>query len=421
MGQRGFFAELQRQAKLRERELTRENRELERRRAARIREAERLAKTEARAHKELARANGAERKQREKELHEAHIASMQAEVERRNSDLASQAESLESLLAATLEVDDYVDLEQLRGTVSHPPFEHTHLEPPVPSPPPIPKPDEPVFVPPAPPEGWWATLFGKKKHAAAVTAAQAKHAEATADWKVKIEHWLNLVAAAKAEHARAEQERRTKLKTAREQYAAECAAREAKQENQNQALDTFIANLGYGDAAAIHEYIGIVLSNSIYPDHFQVEHEFKFDPGTAELKLDVTVPGPDTLTTTKAYKYKKSTDEITETQLSNKACKDRYASAVHQIAIRTIHEIFEADRRGLIKTISLEVGTKTTNPATGLPTTVLFVAVGAEREAFLEFDLAAIIPSATLSHLGASVSKNPHDLVPAIAEGVRRA
>jgi restriction system protein len=39
------------------------------------------------------------------------------------------------------------------------------------------------------------------------------------------------------------------------------------------------------------------------------------------------------------------------------------------------------------------------------------VAVGVERAAFMSFDLANIVPLATLQHLGASVSKNPFDLV----------
>jgi restriction system protein len=421
MGRRGFFAELQRQARLRQRELARETRELDRQRATYKREAERLAIAEARARKELARASEWDRKRREKEFHDAHAASMQAEVERLNSDLAVQADELESLLAATLGVDDYVDLEQLRRTVSHPPFEHAHLQVPVLPPKAIAKPEEPVFVAPPPPSSWWGKLFGRKKHAAEVADAQAKHLQAVAGWTAKMESWSNMVAAAEAEHARAEKERLARLQAARERYATECAAREAEQEKKNQALDALIANLGYGEAAAVQEYVGIVLSNSVYPDHFPVEHEFEFDPRTAELKLEVTVPGPDKLSTTKAYKYTKSSDEITETKLANKACKDRYASAVHQVAIRTIHEVFEADRRGLIKTISLEVGTRTSSPATGLATRLLFVAVAVERKAFVEFDLAAVVPSATLAHLGASVSKNPYDLLPASATGVRRA
>jgi restriction system protein len=90
------------------------------------------------------------------------------------------------------------------------------------------------------------------------------------------------------------------------------------------------------------------------------------------------------------------------------------------VALRSIHEVFEADRRGLIKTISLTVGTETIDPATGRHTYVPFVVVGAEREAFLTFDLSAVVPESTLSHLGAAVSKNPYALAPADTTGVRR-
>ncbi len=85
-----------------------------------------------------------------------------------------------------------------------------------------------------------------------------------------------------------------------------------------------------------------------------------------------------------------------------------------------MHEIFEADRRGLIKTISLEVGTNTIDPATGRRGYILFVAVGSERKSFLELDLSNVVPTATLAHLGASVSKNPFGLVATEASGVRR-
>ena len=131
------------------------------------------------------------------------------------------------------------------------------------------------------------------------------------------------------------------------------------------------------------------------------------------------MPGPDKVAATSAYKYAKSSDEITATSLSQKACKERYAGAVHQVSLRSIHEVFEADRRGLIKMISLEVGTETVDPATGLEGYVVFVAVGAERDSFLELDLSNVVPAATLSHLGAAVSKNPFNLVAANASGIR--
>ena len=80
------------------------------------------------------------------------------------------------------------------------------------------------------------------------------------------------------------------------------------------------------------------------------------------------------------------------------------------MAVRSLHEIFEADRTGWIRTITLEVGTETSNPATGLNERIVFVGVAAEREAFSAFDLQNVVPAATLQHLGAAISKNPLEL-----------
>ena len=136
--------------------------------------------------------------------------------------------------------------------------------------------------------------------------------------------------------------------------------------------------------------------------------------------MRVLISGPGSIPETKAYKYTKATDEITSTDLPQKQCRDRYAGAIHQVALRSFHEVFESDRRGLIKTVSLEVGTKTIDPATGLATYVPFVIAGAERTAFMKFDLSAVVPRLTLDHLGAAVSKNPYELVPTERSGVRR-
>ena len=225
--------------------------------------------------------------------------------------------------------------------------------------------------------------------------------------------------AAASQHAEREAERVAALEAERARYAAECSAREAAAAEHNQALETLKANLGYGAADAVEEYVSLVFANSAYPADFPVEHDFEFDPATAELRLRVLVPGPDKVPATSAYKYAKSSDEITSTSLSQKASKDRYSGAVHQVALRSMHEVFEADRQGHVKTISLEVGTETIDPATGREVYVLFVAVGSERDSFLGLDLANVVPAATLSHLGAAVSKYPFGLISADASGIR--
>lgn len=416
MARRGFFAELQHQARVAQREAERRQKAAARAHAAAVRQAEQAQKAEERAMQQLARARQAERKRLEKGATAAHVAAREAEVERLNSELAEIYDEIDNLLAATLEVDDYVDLEKLRQRAKHPPFDRADLETPIPPPDPIPDPPQPKLTPPEPPKGLFVS---KKKLAIAVQKAEADHAVAHSAWRKRIEWNQAKRKEAEAEHEEAERQRIAALERERARYRTECAAREAEVARQNTQIDTLITNLGYGTVDAVQEYVSIVLANSVYPEHFPVDHDFAFEPSTAELMMRVLVPPPSKLPDIKAYKYTKSNDKITHTTLSQKACKDRYANAVHQVALRSLHEVFEADRRGLIKTISLEVGTETTDPATGKPAYIPFVAVAAERNTFMEFDLSAVVPAATLDHLGASVSKNPLGLVAADSTGIR--
>jgi len=418
MARRGFFAELQHQAEVAARERAKAARKAEQEQNAAIRRAEQARRANERVAAQRVRADAAEQKRLEKEAREAQIAAMEAEVERRNSELSEMYAAIDSLLAATLDVDDYMDLTTLHTVAEHPPFDRADLEVPVPLPSPIVDPSEPVFSPPPPPKGLQG-LFGKKNHEKALAEATAAHEKRVAEWQTRLAQNELARKAAASQHADKEAERGAALEVEHARYAAEYSAREAAAAAHNEAIDTLSANLGYGAVDAVEEYVSLVFSKSAYPVDFPVEHDFDFDSATAELRLRVLVPGPDKVSTTSAYKFTKSSDEITATSLSQKACKDRYSGAVHQVALRSIHEVFEADRRGLIKTISLEVGTEAIDPATGREGYTLFVAAGAERGSFLELDLANVVPAATLSHLGAAVSKNPFNLVAADASGIR--
>lgn len=333
--------------------------------------------------------------------------------------LAEIYDEIDSLLAATLEVDDYVDLATLRIAAEHPPFDRPDLEAPIPAPAPIPEPLEPTMAIPDPPRGL-AGLFRKKRHAEAVAKSHEAHKQALAAWRTNVEQVQVQRQAALEAHRQAEAKRVASLDSERIRYAKECTAREAEAAERTRHIDELIANLGYGTLDAVQEYVSIVLSNSVYPGHFAVTHEFEFDPSSAELQLCVLVPEPDTIPTIKAYKYNKSTDEIVETPLSQKLCRDRYASAICQVALRSLHEVFESDRRGIIKTISLKVGTEAIDPGTGTQAYVPFVVAAAERDSFLKFNLAAVVPALTLDRLGAAVSKNPYGLIGVATTGVRR-
>lgn len=411
---RGFFAELQHQAKVAEQRQQAANRQ----HAQAVKRAQVAHRAAERAQLAAERASEQDRKRLEREAAQAYAAARVAEAEDLTNDLVSKLAELDALLVATLAVDDFVDLESLRAVAKHPAFGHAHLQTPIPVPAPIPHPPLPVKREPEAVKG----LIGRKqKQATAMAAAEAQYAADYWAWKAVSDELPAKRAAALASHAESERIREQQLAAAVSQYERECAAREEQVREQNESLDQLIAGLGYGTVDAVQEYVSIVLANSVYPEWLTVAHTASFDPTEAELQMRVVVAGPDVVPTAKHYKYVKATDEIAAVAATQKETKDRYAALVHNVALRSLHEVFEADRRSLIRSISLELGTETISPATGQPIYVPFVAVASSRDEFEKLDLSAVIPPATLEHLGAAVSKNPYGLVPITANGVRRA
>ncbi|WP_258060283.1 MULTISPECIES: hypothetical protein [unclassified Arthrobacter] len=407
------MAEIQHQNRLAEQR----QRAAAREQAAATRRSEQAIKAAQRAQAAATRASDADRKRLEKEAAAAHVAAQQAQVDELNARLAANYDRVDTLLEATLDVDDYVDLKDLRRTVVHPPFDRQDLRDPIPEPPVLPDPEPPAFQEPPAPSG----IFGRKrKRAEAEEKAKAAFEQERSAWEYEMKQLPVKRRQQTEEHAQQELIRQQTLKTEIERYKRECEAREKDVAEHNASIDQFTTDLSYGVVDAVQEYIGIVLANSVYPEGFVVEHESSFDPDTAELSLRVLIPGPDTIPTVKAYRYVKASDEISHVALSQKDAKNRYLGIIHQVTLRTLHEVFEADRRGLVQSIALEIGTETVNPATGRETYIPMAAVGAFRESFLELDLSAVVPAATLEHLGATVSKNPLGLVPIDGSGVRR-
>jgi restriction system protein len=411
---RGFFAELQYQSQQAEKRRRQQEAAAQRARAAAQRDAERALRAFRSAQTVAARASTAERKAAEKEMARLHLEARVAEVGELNANLAAQYADIDGLLAATLEVDDYVDLAALRvTTVNHPPFEPGVLAIEteavlVPQ-----RWNPPVWQEPAPPAGLGAAFGGKKRHEKIVTEARAAFEAAYAEWSRIDEESRHTYQRKLAHRGAQEVLRQRKLAEAEATYRAECEAREAQAADRNAKLDSLINGLAFDVESAIDEYVGIVLANSVYPAVFSVEHDHAFALHGRELTLVVTVPEPSNVPAIKEHKYVKARDEITATSLPVREQKDRYANAVWQVAVRTFHEVFEADRSGKIHSIALTVGVQTVAVATGLPIMIPLVIAAAGRDTFNKFDLSNVIPKATLEHLGAALSKSPFDLIPA--------
>lgn len=293
MAKRGFFAEINYQAQQAEKRRRQQEAAAYRTQAAAERELERSRKAAERARVGARRASAADQKAAEKEAARLQVESRLAEVASLNADLANALGEIDGLLAWTLEFDDYVDLEGLKiTTVEHPPFAPGALGVPTPTMPELVYPPEPAYQEPPTPRGLGAAFGGKRKHEQAVQQAMAAHDEARRQWHERATAMHADYIAEQARRQQIEEERLGKHAAAEAAYQEECRQREAEAEARNQELSRFTNELAFDVESAIQEYVGIVLSNSVYPDMFPVSHEHQFNLGTRELTLATTVPEP---------------------------------------------------------------------------------------------------------------------------------
>ncbi len=236
---RGLMAEINRQIQQDARRREQQQRQAAREQVAAQRRSEQAARQAERARIQAERAQAAERKKAEQEAKRLHIEAMEAEVSARNAGLAAVYGEIDSILADTLDVDDYVDLETLRRVVEHPPFQPGELADALPRPATIiPPPPMAEFSPPAgEPKKFSLSAGAKKRYAALLASAQADYDEAVRAWEEEVASVPSRQEEQDRAYEAAEELRRQKLEAAKVAYDEECSQRESDVVESNRALD----------------------------------------------------------------------------------------------------------------------------------------------------------------------------------------
>ncbi len=355
-------------------------------REARARAAtERRATAEAeRARRAYERARIADEKERARLYTEARI----AEVAALNEQLAADVDALERLLLDTLDVDDFLDFEFLKEVIPRPTFEPGPLGTPEPSP-------DPAAFQPSP-------LGTAQK---LVPGAKQRYAP-------RFEAGRHEYESAVHAHQEREAERLRRLAQAREQYQRAVAEIEARLSRQHAEIEAFKASFEAGEPDAVIQYFALVLERSDYPEGFPQLFRLAYVPESRQLVIQYTLPTFDRVPAVVEYKYVKTGDKITEKPRPVRARQDLYRRVVAAVSVRTLHEIFEADRSGIVDTIAFNGHVDTVNDATGRQEYPCLVSLMATRDAFTDRDFRRVDPLACLLDLSASVSKNPAELTP---------
>lgn len=359
-------------------------REQERLAGARDREHQRALREAERAQRAYARAVAADEKERKR----LYLESRTAAVELKNEELGSYVYRLETLLSETLGVDDFFDLETLKVTPESPPFQPGTLAVPAAAP------MVGDFMP-APPSGLAKFMPG----------AKAKHEQAGRDATSAFERVL-------AEHVEREQAREDALAEAAAAHEEDVSAIRARADTQNREVDELMERFASGEPEAVVEYFSLVLDAAAYPESFPRHHRLAYVPESRQLVVELELPGVDVVPRVRQYKYVKARDAVEEVARPAAQVRSLYGQVVAQTALRTVHELLEADRTPHLDTVVFNGYVDTIDPATGQPFRPHLISFRASRDAFLQLDLAHVEPLACLKGLNASVSKTPTELVP---------
>lgn len=322
----------------------------------------------------------------ERERKRLYVESRTAEVAAMNDDLARTVTDLESVLAATIDVDNHFDLEQLKQPIVVDPFDPGPLGVPAPVP------REAEFLP-APPRGV-SRMLGGARHEEQARLARTRYEWALADHAARERTRVDELGRAEQEHRR---RRAEVLEAGRRQHAE---------------IDALSRDLRAGAPDAVVAYMDLVLNASAYPVDFPQHWRLAYVPESRQLVVEYALPGLPVVPTVKAYRYAKATDSITESPRPQAQIKALYASVIAQVALRVVDEVFEADRLGHVESVVLNGMVDTTDPATGRSVRPCLLTVRTTRESFAELDLTRVDPAACLRHLGAGVSRSPSELTP---------
>lgn len=317
---------------------------------------------------------------------------------------------LESLLRETLDVDDRVDWDLLKDTSPFPEPKPRPVRAPVAPQPTVPL-KEPRRTDPeyTPRLGLLDKLIPSRREA----RTQEANAKFTADHRV----WIDHVASVEQSNRAARERHEARLRSDHDAHLREVAAWEGRREEYlaaqraaNAAIDARRDTYLAGSPDVVLEYCDMVLSASQYPDYFPKEWELDYNAETHALIVDYTLPAPDGLPTLREVKYIQNRGETSESHITESQAAKLYDTALYQIVLRTIHELYEADVVTALQSITFNGWVTSTDRSTGKETTACVLSVQARRDEFLAINLAAVDPKACFKALKGVGSSKLHSM-----------
>jgi len=349
----------------------------------------------AKAYEKAKRQAEAEKRRQERALQKhlkwQYLREQVEDVDKLNKKLNGKIIELQSLLDQSIKLNDTEIFESLRIRDEFPPF-----NPPQYLTTPNPIPQKETFFSSCKPLGFWGRIIpgSKNRYKCKLLRAELESKEALQNYK------------------KLESERNFKLQKLKEDYEKEKQAFYFKKERTNAEIDDFESYYQKGDHKAIIAYNSIILQRSPYPKEFPKRFQLTYSPNSKELIIDYELPPPEIIPLTSEYRYVKSRHMIVEKKRKISDIKATYLNIIYSMAIRTIYEVFEADRLHHLQAVLFNGYAKKAEPNTDQATYNYLISLCLTKEIFAKINFDQIKKNIDLIALDARVSPNPIKLIP---------
>ena len=160
------------------------------------------------------------------------------------------------------------------------------------------------------------------------------------------------------------------------------------------------------DSRTIEEHAELVLNASEYPDWIALDFELGYSNETRTIVIEYQLPLEDSMPSVRGVTYVQSRGELKHSYVPAREKIALYESVLHQIALRSIHELYEVDEAAAFDAVVFNGWIDSVNPATGQRANSCIMSVQARREEFLALNLAQVEPRACYRTLkGVSAAK----------------
>lgn len=312
---------------------------------------------------------------------------------------AAELDGLANLLKAALAVDDRIDWESLKDHAVFPEDRpHADAMPIAPTPSTRPREPQDSDSKYTPQLGFLDKVLSSRKQQR-LAEAKALFISDHAAWSEEIRQQALALAASCTKHE-------LQIAAIKQRHAATVKEWE-------QRRDEFLRQQAIGHTAieakkraylsrspdAVLDYCELVLSASRYPDCFPQEFELDYEISAETLIVDYQLPAPEVLPTLKGVRYVASRDAMEESHITESQKLKLYDDVLYQVALRTLHELFEADVAGALAAIVFNGIVTAIDRTTGKQVTSCVLSVRASKNEFTEINLANVDPKACFKAL----------------------